>query len=286
MKLRHRSALSLLFLAIVACGSDDSPAVPTADSGTSDSGVGKDAATDLDASTKDAAVQDTGITDAGVDTGEAGDGAVGLVPPTVIIRGANVNGTNNAGLAFGTANYLSSVTNLGSLGGTMVASSSGGSGVGTFLFDANRLASFVNQQGNGAPFVTLPARATTDPWIIGARFSQDFIAQNQMAFDTPGSRFGLWIISSTGVMSLSDLGISTPVSLIFPASTTKDVLFGYDGTNLFVEMDGMRSQQAQAYHAPPTRLGGEDSRMLLTRMALTHYDASATANMLVWLNTP
>ena len=86
-------------------------------------------------------------------------------------------------------------------------------------------------------------------------------------------------------MFYSSLGSQIPPSLTLLVNQTKDVMIGYDGTNSFLEMDGIRSSVAGAYRAPPDQIGGGSPRVLLTRMARADYNAGATANMLAFLAT-
>jgi hypothetical protein len=139
---------------------------------------------------------------------------------------------------------INAVFNHGTIGGNLVTNGYVGSSRSVYPFSPNRLAVFDVGFGGASPTVTLPARAATDPWIIGVRLSMDkpFTTQTMMTFS--GSTI---VLNSSNHLVWSGLDAGA-----FALFTTQNLYFGWDGANRFLEVGGVRVSSASAYVAPPT----------------------------------
>ena len=228
----------------------------------------------------------------GVIAGAGKGGAV--LAPDIIIQGSNLDGTFNSSLTDGAdipvVNTTPGIDNLGSLGGQLIWGNTD-STHHVFYYAPNLWLRILRTSGavpGGFSFVDLPAWVGTDPWIIGVRlyvapiFSSDMdIAQNS------SPAYEVWTKTSTGkVYYNASYSVPDAMELPLAINTTTNVLFGYDGTNRFLEVGGVRVNEAIAFFGPPLRLGGRDSEFFVERYARAKYTPTATASMLTFLNTP
>lgn len=189
--------------------------------------------------------------------------------PDILIRGDNINGLNNVGLTVGYGNQLATVTNLGSLGGTMATARVATGYV--YMSSATTLGILTGNNSDDA-YITLPA-ASAGPIAYGWRM------WNDVPFGSFVHHSILGPAALTNGITCYNNAISWavhgyPRDTSFTDGTYKVIIFAWDGSTFWVEIDGVRGDDLPIVTQPGLFevLGGQTPRCIIGAFARTTYD--------------